>query len=380
MALLLPDAPVVVWWPGAAPEDPGTVAARSHRAAPDHRRLDRSADPHAALRRARRSYTPGDTDFAWTRLTLWRAQLAAVLDQPPYEPVTGVQVTGAVGLAVDRPARGLARLQLERAGATAAHRARATAARHPRRAPRPRDRRRSSSSRDVPGVATLRQPSQPDARHRAPPPHLRDCLAEELRRLDPDELFGEVITERPGARSATRSVDGGSTAMTNERRVLVHPDKASLAGERRGAVPHQDARPARRRRRSAHVVLDRRLDGHRRARRRRRLARARRRRLVARALLVGRRALAARAGRRAQRDAGARGAARRPRPARGQRASVPALRLGTRRSTRRPTPTRPTRRSRRRRGSAHPSSTSRSSASGPTGTSRRCSPHARDLR
>ncbi len=24
----------------------------------------------------------------WTRLTLWRAQLAAVLDQPPYEPVT----------------------------------------------------------------------------------------------------------------------------------------------------------------------------------------------------------------------------------------------------------------------------------------------------
>ena len=41
------------------------------------------------------SYAPGDTDLAWTRLTHWREQLAAVLDQPPYEPVTGVEVIGA---------------------------------------------------------------------------------------------------------------------------------------------------------------------------------------------------------------------------------------------------------------------------------------------
>ncbi|MDQ0000833.1 OpcA/G6PD domain-containing protein, partial [Pseudarthrobacter sulfonivorans] len=28
---------------------------------------------------------------------------------------------------------------------------------------------------------------------------LKDCLAEELRRLDPDEVFGEVITNLPTA-------------------------------------------------------------------------------------------------------------------------------------------------------------------------------------
>ena len=92
--LLLPDAPVVVWWPGEAPEDPhasplGRIGTR--------RITDAAAchDPVAALVRLGKHYTPGDTDFAWTRLTLWRAQLAAVLDQPPYEPVTGVTVVGS---------------------------------------------------------------------------------------------------------------------------------------------------------------------------------------------------------------------------------------------------------------------------------------------
>ena len=48
--------------------------------------------------------------------------------------------------------------------------------------------------RDVPGVATLRQPGQPVHDVALPRRNLRDCLADELRRLDPDELYGEVIT------------------------------------------------------------------------------------------------------------------------------------------------------------------------------------------
>ncbi len=92
--LLLPDAPVVVWWPGIAP------ARASHsplgRIA-TIRITDASAQPNPqeALFHLSETYTPGDTDFAWTRLTLWRAQLAAVLDQPPYEPITAVEVAGA---------------------------------------------------------------------------------------------------------------------------------------------------------------------------------------------------------------------------------------------------------------------------------------------
>lgn len=189
--LLLPDAPVVAWWPGLAPEVPadsplGRIAYR--------RITDASAqpDPQGALQRLRSSYRPGDTDFAWTRLTLWRTQLAAVLDQPPYDPVTGIHVTGAADspsttllaawlhmqlkvpvtceLTSGPHANGLYGVSLTRAKGVI------------------------SLEREIPGIATLVQPGQPvqdlSLRRRS----LRDCLADELRRLDPDDLYGEVIT------------------------------------------------------------------------------------------------------------------------------------------------------------------------------------------
>ena len=62
--------------------------------------------------------------------------------------------------------------------------------------------------------------------------------------------------------------------MTNERRVLVHPDKVSLAGCGRSPLHHQDARPARRPGGGARRA-DRRLDGRRGARGGRVLARPR---------------------------------------------------------------------------------------------------------
>jgi len=88
--LLLPDAPVVAWWPGEAPVKPSASAIG--RIA--QRRITDAAtqkDPHAWLVSLANNYVPGDSDFAWTRLTLWRAQLAAILDQPPYDPITKVQ-------------------------------------------------------------------------------------------------------------------------------------------------------------------------------------------------------------------------------------------------------------------------------------------------
>jgi len=45
----------------------------------------------------------------------------------------------------------------------------------------------------MPNVATLVQPNQPTHDISLPRRSLRDCLAEELRRLDPDALFGDVI-------------------------------------------------------------------------------------------------------------------------------------------------------------------------------------------
>ena len=162
-----------------------------------HRRITDAStqpDPQGALHALAASYTPGDADFAWTRLTLWRAQLAAVLDQPPYEPITGVRVTGAI----DSPSTTLLaawlQLQLDAPDDVRAHAGRGRLARHPRRAPRTRRAAPIELVRDVPGIATLRQPGQPVHDVALPRRNLRDCLADELRRLDPDELYGEVIT------------------------------------------------------------------------------------------------------------------------------------------------------------------------------------------
>ena len=91
--LLLPDSPVVVWWPTEAPsnvsKDPiGTMAQRRITDAAQARQ------PKVALRNRAKTYADGDTDLAWTRITLWRGLLAAALDQAPYEPVTEATVTG----------------------------------------------------------------------------------------------------------------------------------------------------------------------------------------------------------------------------------------------------------------------------------------------
>ena len=80
LPLLLPDAPVVVWWPADAPENPSKdpLGALGQRRITD---LYAAEDPMAVLRARERAYAPGDTDLAWTRLTLWRSMLAAALDQ-----------------------------------------------------------------------------------------------------------------------------------------------------------------------------------------------------------------------------------------------------------------------------------------------------------
>ncbi len=80
--LLLPDSPVVIWWPGKAPTD----RSADELAKLTLRRLtDAAAAPRplAALKARAKDYSPGDTDLSWTRLTPWRALLAAALDQYP---------------------------------------------------------------------------------------------------------------------------------------------------------------------------------------------------------------------------------------------------------------------------------------------------------
>jgi glucose-6-phosphate dehydrogenase assembly protein OpcA len=191
-SLLLPDAPVVVWWPVDPPEHPaesslGRIAQRRITDAAT------SSNPVKALQALGENYRPGDTDFAWTRLTLWRAQLAAVLDQPPYEPVTSVVVSGAS----DSPSTELLAAWLQMSLDVTARLEISSAASHGSSGIHGVELERESGTislqRLVPNVATLVQPGQPDHELALPRRSLRDCLAEELRRLDPDDLFGEVV-------------------------------------------------------------------------------------------------------------------------------------------------------------------------------------------
>jgi len=189
--LLLPDAPVVVWWPGRSPE----VVAESPLGHIAQRRITDAAsqpDPRQTIVDLADTYQPGDTDFAWTRLTLWRTQLAAVLDQPPYEPVTEVRVDGAPDSPSTLLLAAWLRLQLQvpvvneltssGTGSSGIHGVRLVRASGP-----------IVLERAVVDVATLTQPDQPTHDLSLPRRSLRDCLAEELRRLDPDDLFGDVV-------------------------------------------------------------------------------------------------------------------------------------------------------------------------------------------
>jgi glucose-6-phosphate dehydrogenase assembly protein OpcA len=211
--LLLPDAPVVAWWPHEAPD----VVSESPLGRLAQRRITDAAsglDPMRQLRQRNASYRPGDTDFAWTRLTLWRAQLAAVLDQPPFEPVTDVLVHGAA----DSPSTALLaawlQLQLEvpvtllvsspSRGATGIHGVTLT---------RPSG--NIELSRELRSVASLVQPNQPVHDISLPRRGLSECLTEELRRLDPDDLFGVVI--RDGFSQLAEAVREGGVVRRTEK-------------------------------------------------------------------------------------------------------------------------------------------------------------------
>lgn len=190
-ALLLPDAPIVAWWPNGAPESPSQspVGRIAHRRITDSAN---AADPREALTHIAGTYAAGDTDLAWTRLTNWRIQLAAALEKNDGgDPITGLEVEGAS----DSPSTLLLAAWLHRAlnvPITVIEDPRGTGI---RTVVIKRENGTVKLTRPGATEAILTQPGQPDQQISLPRRSLQDCLAEELRRLDPDEVFGEVVTE-----------------------------------------------------------------------------------------------------------------------------------------------------------------------------------------
>jgi glucose-6-phosphate dehydrogenase assembly protein OpcA len=195
LPLLAPDAPVVTWWVDAPPEriayDPlGVFAGR--------RVTDSAAatDPMATLRTRAEDYAPGDTDLAWTRTTPWRSLLAAALDagsnEPP--PVRSARVQAEAGNPSAALLRGwvATRLQvdaeLEESGGPGITELSLDLG----------DAGELTIGRPDGRLATLSRTGQPDRVLPLPRRSLGDLLAEELRRIEVDEVYAEALAAATG--------------------------------------------------------------------------------------------------------------------------------------------------------------------------------------
>jgi glucose-6-phosphate dehydrogenase assembly protein OpcA len=186
LPLLLPDAPVVVWWPAEAPENPAKdpLGALSQRRITDLYAVD---DPLRVLETRVRSYAPGDTDLAWTRLTPWRSMLAAALDQARMEVTSA-----AVEAEEENPAAELLARWLEaRLGVTVDRVVTA--------GPLVTAVRLGTANGEIVidrpegPLATLSLPGQPSRTLALKVRTTSELIAEELRRLDADEMYAIAL-------------------------------------------------------------------------------------------------------------------------------------------------------------------------------------------
>lgn len=190
--LLVPDAPVVAWWPTEAPANPSKdlLGAMARTRLTD---ALRSSNPYRTIGDLRRNWSSKNVDMSWTRLTVWRAMLATMLDQPPHLPISSVRVTGPKDfLPMDLLAAWL-RLRLgvpvtieDVPGASAVTGVYLTRSDGVLSLERP--------NADE-AIAFISQPDQSPQTISVPARTLEECLSEELRRLDPDEIYAEVITQ-----------------------------------------------------------------------------------------------------------------------------------------------------------------------------------------
>ena len=225
MALLLPDAPIVTWWPENAPGSPvhDVLGSMSQRRITDSAAC---ADPLATLKRLRRGYASGDSDFAWARLTRWRGLVASAYEVPPISMPTKVQVAGTV----DNPSVVLMAGWLEHALGVEAE-----------VLPPPNE---ESDFAGVHSVRLVREdgtieltrvddesivmklPGDDTGQHVTMPRRtLAELITEELRRLDPDEVYGEVLATTYSSIDDTSTFADGKPEPTD----VVVPDADAVA-------------------------------------------------------------------------------------------------------------------------------------------------------
>lgn len=224
--LLLPDTPVVVWWPFTSPRNP---AGDALGALGSRRITDSFSDAAAgkgakAIFRRRIGYTPGDSDLVWSRITPWRGLLSSALDQRAGEEVTGVEIAGpsedpavdiAAGWLAERLDVPVTRLPGSSPGVPVDEEGFPTA-------PVERVTLECTGGDIVMEVVDHRSVRivNGDTRnlvilHRRT---LGECLAEELRHLDPDSAFGDALRGLPRVSVVTAGRSGSAVAVRESDR------------------------------------------------------------------------------------------------------------------------------------------------------------------
>ena len=203
MPLLAPDVPVVTWWHGQPPE---RIAYDFLGVVADRRVTDakQAPDPIAALHERAADYAPGDTDLAWTRITPWRTLVASAFDT-----VEAAIVAASVTAPEKDPTAALMRGWLmSRLGIEPALIVDDTV---------PRMRTVTLTCRNGDELSLIRNDDAAVFRRSGQPAHalpltrrpLGEELAEELRRLDPDQIYSDALGavaglsglhQRPGTR------------------------------------------------------------------------------------------------------------------------------------------------------------------------------------
>jgi glucose-6-phosphate dehydrogenase assembly protein OpcA len=206
LPLLLPDSPVVVWWPTKAPEAPaedplGRLATRriTDTAEVPTRRAQAMLEQCA-------SYAPGNTDLAWTRITQWRALLAAAVDQVEAK-VTGITIEAErISPSADLLSAWLVdRLRVE----VTRKRSNGPGITEVVLSTRDGDIR---IARGDGREATLSVPGQPDRPVALRRREVPELLTEELRRLDPDDVYAATVRRWNRMNAAPKKTAAKKTA------------------------------------------------------------------------------------------------------------------------------------------------------------------------
>lgn len=189
LPLLLPDSPVAIWWPKDPPEDPAAdpLGALAQRRITDAAAVSRGRS--RAMHTLCSTYTKGNTDLAWTRLTPWRALLAAALDQQPLKVRRASVTAERISPSADLLRAWLNdRLHVPVDRETSAGPGITEVVLDTKEGP-------IRITRTDGKLATFASPGRPDRPVALKRRGLPDLLAEELRRLDEDDVY-HATTQR----------------------------------------------------------------------------------------------------------------------------------------------------------------------------------------